>query len=218
MDKTQYYKAFVAQGPEEVLCAVLKNKEDVLLAISLINGAYIEGIVLDITTDSNQSKSVCMLSQNKEISYFNIHNIAVLTIKQPEKMVVELSRGASDRSMLCTSDNLTVLQLKIWLRNERYLLGEHIQNFNIDHLSLSELNDRLNIQFLFASLKKTIDLIKKDALVKEAWQEVETIVLKRADTLKIKIQNGVLTISMAVNKALPENISNTLEEKILQVL
>ncbi|MEO9953666.1 hypothetical protein [Nonlabens sp.] len=218
MDNSNYYKAFVAQTTEEILHAVFKKEEEILIAVSLTNGAYIEGTILDITTDSNQNKSVCLISRNEEISFFNIYSIALLTIKQPKKMVVELSKGKISRPLSSTDQNITVLQLKIWLRNEKHLLGDHIQNFNIDHLTLSKLNNRLNVQDFFTALVTAIDLLTADALGKEAWSGVETIVLQETETLQLQLQTGVLTISAAIHKALPENLSKILEEKLLQLL
>ena len=218
MDNSNYYKAFVAQTTEEILHAIFKKEEDVLIAVSLTNGSYIEGTILDITTDNNQNKSVCMISSNEEISFFNIYSIALLTIKQPKKMAVELSKGRISRPLSSTDQDVTVLQLKIWLRNEKHLLGDQIQNFNVDHLTLSNLNNRLNVQDFFPALVTAIDLITADALGKEAWLGIETIVLQEAETLQLHLQTGVLTISVAIHKALPVNLSKTLEEKLLQLL
>ncbi len=39
MKNTHYYKAFVAQTPEEILRSVFKKEEAVLIAISLNNGS-----------------------------------------------------------------------------------------------------------------------------------------------------------------------------------
>ncbi|WP_405368443.1 hypothetical protein [Nonlabens sp. Asnod2-A12] len=218
MDNSNYYKAFVAQTTEEILHAIFKKEEDILIGVSLTNGAYIEGTVLDITTDSNQNKSVCMITRGEEISFFNLYNIALVTIKQPKKMVVELSKGKISRPFSSTDKNLTVLQLKIWLRNEKHLLGEQIQNFNVDRLSLDKLNNRLNVKDFFEALVPAIDLITADALGKDAWSGVETIVLEEAETLQLQLQTGVLTISVAIHKALPANLSKILEEKLLQLL
>ncbi|MCL5126934.1 hypothetical protein [Algibacter sp. L4_22] len=218
MNKTSYYKAFVAQTPEEILQSVLKKNEDVLIAISLSNGMYVEGIILDIKENSSQQKSVCMLSQDKQVSFFNIYNIAFITIKQPEKMVVELSKGSISRPISSTNQELTVLQLKRWLNTEKNLFGNQIKELNIDHLPLDQLNNRLNVQDIFAALKRAIDQITKDTLGQDAWQGIDIIVLQQADKLQLNIQVKTLTISMAVSKALPEKLSNILEEKLLQVL
>jgi len=218
MNTTNYYKAFVAQTPEEILRAVFKKEEDILIAISLNNGSYIEGIILDLTEDNNHNKSVCMLSQCEEILFFNTHNIVVVTVKQPKKMVVELSKGKISRPLSSENENLTVLQLKRWLNNEKRLLGSKIKEFNIDTVPLGELNNRLNIQDVFTALKSVVDEITKDALGKEAWQGIGTIVLQQADKLQLNYHTKTLTIAMPIDKALPENLSNILEEKLLQIL
>ncbi|OAD43455.1 hypothetical protein [Polaribacter atrinae] len=218
MKNTHYYKAFVAQTPEEILRSVFKKEEAVLIAISLNNGSYIEGIILDLTEDSSHNKSVCMLSQNEDVLFFNTHNIVLITVKQPKKMVVELSKGAISRPLSSENENLTVLQLKRWLNNEKSLLGSEIKEFNIDDVSLGELNNRLNIQDVFTALKSVVDEITKDALGKEAWQGIDTIVLQQEDKLQLNCQVKTLTIAIPIDKALPENLSNILEEKLLQIL
>ncbi|AUC85318.1 hypothetical protein CW731_08455 [Polaribacter sp. ALD11] len=218
MEKTSYYKAFVAQTPEEILRAVLKKKEAILIAISLKNGVYIEGTILDLTEESNHQKSVCMLSQDEQVSFFNTHNIALITVKQPKKMVVELSKGAVSRSITSANQELTVLQLKRWLNTEKRLFGSQLKEFSIDGIPLDQLNNRLNVQDVFAALKSAVDQITKDALGKEVWQGIETIVLQQADKLQLNHQAKTLTIAITIDKALPEKLSNILEEKLLQIL
>ncbi|WP_158841605.1 hypothetical protein [Polaribacter sp. L3A8] len=218
MEKTSYYKAFVAQTPEEILRSIFKKKEAVLIAISLNNGTYLEGVILDLKEDHNHNKSVCMLSQNEDVLFFNTHSIVSIIVKQPKKMVVELSKGAISRPISSENENLTVLQLKRWLHSEKSLLGNQIKEFNVDKLPLGELNNRLNIKDVFTALKSTVDEITKDILGKEAWQGIDTIVLQQENKLGVDNQSGVLTISIAIDKALPENLLNILEEKLLQIL
>ncbi|WP_405415228.1 hypothetical protein [Maribacter sp. Asnod1-A12] len=217
MEKS-YYKAFVAQTPEEILMSVLKKEEDILIGISLDNGTYLEGIILNISKDDNHLKSVCILSQDEQVSFFNVHRIAVVIIKQPKKMIVELSKGAISRPLSSTEEKLTVLQLKRWLQNEQIQLGNHIQEFNIEGISVDELNNRLNVQDVFKALNNAINQITKDALGKEAWQGVHSIALRQGDTVQLQITDNVLTISIAINKALPNKLSEVIEEKLLQVL
>ena len=218
MKNTSYYKAFVAQTPEEILRSVFKKEEDILIAISLNNGSYVEGIVLDLKEDNNHNKTVCMLSQHEEVTFFNTHSIAVITVKQPKKMVVELSKGAISRPLSSVKKALTVLQLKRWLNSEKCLFGVHIKEFTIDDVSLGQLNNRLNIQDVFTALKSAIHQIIKDELGKEAWQSVSTIILQQADKLDLKYQGETLTISINIDKALPEKLATILEEKLLQIL
>ena len=123
------------------------------LAISLKNGAYIEGIILDIKEDNNHQKAVCILSQDDQVSFLNIHSIVLITIKQPKKMVVELSKGAIIRPISSVNEELTVLQLKRWLNTEKVELGTHIKEINIDNVTLEQLNNRLNVQDIFTDLK-----------------------------------------------------------------
>lgn len=218
MKNTHYYKAFVAQTPEEILRSVFKKKEDILIAISLNNGGYVEGIILDLKEDNNHNKSVCILSPQEEVAFLNLHSIAMITIKQPKKMVVELSKGVISRPLSSENENLTVLQLKRWLQSEKSLLGSQIKEFDINDISLSEINTRLNIQDVFTALKSAIHQIVTDELGKEAWQGVDTIILQQADKLDLKYQGETITISIPIDKALPEKLATIFEEKLLQIL
>ncbi|QXP63080.1 hypothetical protein [Polaribacter sp. HaHaR_3_91] len=218
MKNTHYYKAFVAQTPEEILRSVFKKKEDILIAISLNNGGYVEGIILDLKEDNNHNKSVCILSPQEEVAFLNLHSIAMITIKQPKKMVVELSKGVISRPLSSENENLTVLQLKRWLQSEKSLLGSQIKEFDINDISLSEINTRLNIQDVFTALKSATHQIVTDELGKEAWQGVDTIILQQADKLDLKYQGETLTISIPIDKALPEKLATIFEEKLLQIL
>jgi len=218
MEKTSYYKAFVAQTPEDILQSILKKEEPILIAVSLTNGSYIEGTLLDISEVNKHQKSVCILSENDNVSFFNIHDITVVTVKQPKKMVVELSKGAISRPLSSANQELTVLQLKRWLNNEKLLLGNQINDLKIDTLNLKELNNRLNVQDVFTALQKAVNNITTDALGEEAYQVLDTIVFEQTETLQLKIQSKTLTISLAIDKALPENLADTLEEKLLQIL
>lgn len=217
MEKS-FYKAFVAQTPEEVLHLVFKKEEDIIITVSLNNGNYVEGIILDITKDNDHQKSVCMLSLEEQVYFFNMHTISLVTIKQPKKMVVELSKGAISRPISSANENLTVLQLKRWLNAERIALGEQILDFNIEAISTEELNDRLNIKDVFLALKSVVGTVTKDDLGKEAWSAVNTVVLKQADTLQLNISENTFTISIAIEKALPAKLSEILEEKLLRIL
>ena len=218
MKNTHYYKAFVAQTPEEILRSVFKKKEDILIAISLNNGGYVEGIILDLKEDNNHNKSVCILSPQEEVAFLNLHSIAMITIKQPKKMVVELSKGVISRPLSSENENLTVLQLKRWLQSEKSLLGSQIKEFDINDISLSEINTRLNIQDVFTALKSATHQIVTDELGKEAWQGVDTIILQQADKLDLKYQGETLTISIPIDKALPQKLATIFEEKLLQIL
>ena len=218
MEKTSYYKAFVAQTPEDILQSILKKEEPILIAVSLTNGSYIEGTLLDISEVNKHQKSVCILSENDNVSFFNIHDITVVTVKQPKKMVVELSKGTISRPLSSANQELTVLQLKRWLNNEKLLLGNQINDLKIDTLNLKELNNRLNVQDVFTALQKAVNNITTDALGEEAYQVLDTIVFEQTETLQLKIQSKTLTISLAIDKALPENLADTLEEKLLQIL
>lgn len=218
MKNTHYYKAFVAQTPEEILRSVFKKKEDILIAISLNNGGYVEGIILDLKEDNNHNKSVCILSPQEEVAFLNLHSIAMITIKQPKKMVVELSKGVISRPLSSENENLTVLQLKRWLQSEKSLLGSQIKEFDINDISLSEINTRLNIQDVFTALKSATHQIVTDELGKEAWQGVDTIILQQADKLDLEYQGETITISIPIDKALPEKLATIFEEKLLQIL
>ncbi|MGJ8760313.1 MAG: hypothetical protein ACSHXA_07185 [Polaribacter sp.] len=218
MKNTHYYKAFVAQTPEEILRSVFKKKEDILIAISLNNGGYVEGIILDLKEDNNHNKSVCILSPQEEVAFLNLHSIAMITIKQPKKMVVELSKGAISRPLSSENEDLTVLQLKRWLQSEKSLLGSQIKEFDINDISLSEINTRLNIQDVFTALKSAIHQIVTDELGKEAWQGVDTIILQQADKLDLEYQGETITISIPIDKAIPEKLATIFEEKLLQIL
>ena len=218
MKNTHYYKAFVAQTPEEILRSVFKKKEDILIAISLNNGGYVEGIILDLKEDNNHNKSVCILSPQEEVAFLNLHSIAMITIKQPKKMVVELSKGVISRPLSSENENLTVLQLKRWLQSEKSLLGSQIKEFDINDISLSEINTRLNIQDVFTALKSATHQIVTDELGKEAWQGVDTIILQQADKLDLKYQGETITISIPIDKALPQKLATIFEEKLLQIL
>ncbi|QXP65590.1 hypothetical protein [Polaribacter sp. AHE13PA] len=218
MKNTHYYKAFVAQTPEEILRSVFKKKEDILIAISLNNGGYVEGIILDLKEDNNHNKSVCILSLQEEVAFLNLHSIAMITIKQPKKMVVELSKGVISRPLSSENENLTVLQLKRWLQSEKSLLGSQIKEFDINDISLSEINTRFNIQDVFTALKSAIHQIVTDELGKEAWQGVDTIILQQADKLDLEYQGETITISIPIDKALPKKLATIFEEKLLQIL
>ena len=103
-------------------------------------------------------------------------------------MVVELSKGAISRPLSSANQELTVLQLKRWLNNEKLLLGSQINDLKIDTLNLKELNNRLNVQDVFTALQKAVNNITTDALGEEAWQVLDTIVLEQAETLQLQIQ------------------------------
>ncbi|WP_405226014.1 hypothetical protein [Dokdonia sp. Asnod1-B02] len=218
MNTSPYYKAFVAQTLEGVLQSIFKKEEDVLIMISLTNGIYLEGLLIDLKKDDNHTTAICLRTQNEEISYVHMHSIAMVTVKQPKKMVVELSQGAISRPLPSTSNELTVLQLKIWLKNEKLQLGSQIKHINVEALDLKEENNRLNVQDLFVAFKKCIESITKDSLGKEAWLGVDNIVIQQAEKLQLTIEASTLTISIAIHKALPQNLSSLLEEKLLQLL
>ena len=218
MEKTPYYKAFVAQTPEDILQSIFKKEEAVLIGISLNNGAYVEGIIIDISKENNYQKVVCILSQDEEVSFFYTHRVTLITIKQPNKMVVELSKGTISRPIITNNKDLTSLQLKRWLNTEKNELGKHIKALNIDAVPLDQLNNRLNLQDVVKALKIAINQITKDELGQKVWQAVNTIVLQQADTLHLQIKAKTLTISIAINKALPKKLPNILEEKLLQIL
>ncbi|WP_165750254.1 hypothetical protein [Cellulophaga sp. Z1A5H] len=218
MEKTNYYKAFVAQTQEEILQAVFEKDENIIIAISLHNGAYLEGILLDITEDDSAQKSICLLSNDEQVSFFSLHSVTLITIKQPKKMLVELSKGTISRPLSSENKELTVLQLKRWLNTEKSLLGNQIKEINLDATTFDTLNNRLNIQDIFAALKNAIDQLTKDTLGQEAWKNIETINLQQAETLQLSIHAETLSIALAIDKALPKNLSNILEEKLLQQL
>ena len=69
MEKTSYYKAFVAQTPEDILQSILKKEEPILIAVSLTNGSYIEGTILDISEENKHQKSVCILSEDDKYHF-----------------------------------------------------------------------------------------------------------------------------------------------------
>ncbi|GAA4234720.1 hypothetical protein GCM10022291_14810 [Postechiella marina] len=217
MTKTAYYKAFIAQTPEDILQSILKKDDDILIGISLNNGTYLEGVILDISIENTHQKTVCMLSQNEHVSFFNLHNITIVSIKQPQKMVVELSKGAISRPITANQE-LSILQLKRWLSNKKGLYGDQIKTLKVNHVSLNTLNNRLNIQDTFTALKTALDQVTKDDLGQEAWQEIETITLQQSDTISIKIEAKTLIISIAINKALPKTLANILEDRLLQIL
>ncbi|SHJ37012.1 hypothetical protein [Pseudozobellia thermophila] len=217
MTNTPYYDTFVAQTPEQVLQSVHKNEKPVLIGVSLSNGNYLEGIVLDIKEANNQ-KSVCLLSSDEQVSFFNLHSLVSITVKQPKKMAVALSKGTISRPLDPENENLTVLQLKRWLQTEKPQLGNQIKELNIDQLPLNELNNRLNIKDVFKALKEVVSQITIDEIGQKAWQAIDTIVLQQADALSINVQATTLTISLAIDRALPKELSKILEEKLLQQL
>lgn len=159
-----------------------------------------------------------MLSSEEQVWFFNVQNLVSITVRQPKKMVVALSKGSISRPMDPANQTLTVLQLKRWLQAEKSRLGNQIKEFNIDQLPLNELNNRLNIKDVFNALKKAVSQITIDDLGKNAWQAIDTIVLQQADALSINVQAARLTISLAIDKALPKELSKILEEKLLQQL
>ncbi|CAZ97438.1 hypothetical protein [Zobellia galactanivorans] len=217
MTNTPYYNAFVAQTPEQVLQSAYKNETPVLISVSLSNGSYIEGIVLDIK-EENYQKSVCMLSSEEQVWFFNVQHLVSITVRQPKKMAVALSKGAISRPLNQEKETLTVLQLKRWLNAEKTQLGSQIKEFNIDQLPLDAANNRLNIKDVFSALQKAVSQITKDDLGQDAWQAIDTIVLQQADALNIAIQGTTLTISLGIDRALPKELSKILEEKLLQQL
>jgi hypothetical protein len=218
METTPYYKAFVAQTPEDILQTVSKKDEAILIGISLNNGLYIEGIILDITKNNNHQHAVCMLSQDEQISFFLIHNIAFVSVKQPKKMIVELSKGAISRPMSSKNQELTILQLKRWINNEKALLGNQIKDFNINQVSIETLNNRLNIQDVFAALQGAINRITKDTLGQESWETIEAIQLKQTDSFQLETKAETLIISINIDRVLPKDLTKQLEEKLLLIL
>ncbi|MDO6518542.1 hypothetical protein [Zobellia uliginosa] len=217
MTDTPYYKAFVAQAPVHVIQAVFENEAPVLIGVSLTDGIYLEGIVLDIQ-DYNYQKSICLLTANEQVVFFDSRHLVALTVKQPKKMAVALSKGAISRPMGSANENLTVLQLKRWIRTEKAQLGSQIKEFKIDTLPLDELNNRLNIKDVFKALQTVVPQITQDDLGQSAWQAIDTIVLEQADKLSVKVQAATVTIALAIDKALPNDLSKILEEQLLQKL
>ena len=218
MERKSYYKAFVAQSPEEVLESVHKKDNAVLIAVTLSNGTYLEGFIIDIKRENNHQQTICMLLPDERVSFFKAHAIEVVTVMQPKKMVVELSKGAISRPLSTDNNELTVLQLKRWLNIEKGQLGSQIKELDINSLVLNELNNRLNVKDVVKALQLVVKEVIKDQLGQTAWQSINTIVLKEAETLNLQITEKTLTISIAINKALPKQLSNILEEKLLQIL
>jgi hypothetical protein len=218
MERKSYYKAFVAQSPEEVLESVHKKDNAVLIAVTLSNGTYLEGFIIDIKRENNHQQTICMLLPDERVSFFKAHAIEVVTVMQPKKMVVELSKGAISRPLSTDNNELTVLQLKRWLNIEKGQLGSQIKELDINSLVLNELNNRLNVKDVVKALQLVVKEVIKDQLGQTAWQSINTIVLKEAETLNLQITEKTLTISIAINRALPKKLSNILEEKLLQIL
>ena len=218
MERKSYYKAFVAQSPEEVLESVHKKDNAVLIAVTLSNGTYLEGFIIDIKRENNHQQTICMLLPDERVSFFKAHAIEVVTVIQPKKMVVELSKGAISRPLSTDNNELTVLQLKRWLNIEKEQLGSQIKELDINSLVLNELNNRLNVKDVVKALQLVVKEVIKDQLGQTAWQSINTIVLKEAETLNLQITEKTLTISIAINRALPKQLSNILEEKLLQIL
>ena len=218
MERKSYYKAFVAQSPEEVLESVHKKDNAVLIAVTLSNGTYLEGFIIDIKRENNHQQTICMLLPDERVSFFKAHAIEVVTVMQPKKMVVELSKGAISRPLSNDNNELTVLQLKRWLNIEKEQLGSQIKELDINSLVLNELNNRLNVKDVVKALQLVVKEVIKDQLGQTAWQSINTIVLKEAETLNLQITEKTITISIAINRALPKQLSNILEEKLLQIL
>ncbi|MFT7899381.1 hypothetical protein VBY74_05285 [Tenacibaculum ascidiaceicola] len=212
--ETDYINQFKAQSPAAIIHSMFSDKKQLKVALSLKNGLYIEGFVVDITKEEYQT-FVCMRTEEQEVLFFDLQEVSVLRIKHPKKMAVSLSKGSISRPL--GEDPISTLQLKRWILEQEPLLEATIK-LSFEKLVLQEANARLNCKDVITSLLKAKQGIVEDEMGLVAWKEIKTIAITNTETLQVSKEGSVLKIGVVITKVLPKELENLFIEKIEKVL
>jgi len=85
--ETDYINQFKAQSPAAIIQGLFREKKQLKIALSLKNGLYVEGFIVDITKEEYQT-FVCMKTEEQEVLFFDLQEVSVLRIKHPKKIAV----------------------------------------------------------------------------------------------------------------------------------
>lgn len=212
--ETDYINQFKAQSPAAIIQGLFSEKKQLKIALSLKNGLYVEGFIVDITKEEYQT-FVCIKTEEQEVVFFDLQEVSVLRIKHPKKIAVSLSKGNISRPL--GEDPISVLQLKRWTLEQEPLLEATI-NLSFEKSALQEANARLNCKDVIASLLKAKQLIVEDEMGLVAWTEIKTVAITNTGTLQVTKEGNVLKIGIEITKVLPKELENLFIEKIEKVL
>ncbi|MDO6675318.1 hypothetical protein Q4517_07120 [Tenacibaculum sp. 1_MG-2023] len=212
--ETDYINQFKAQSPAVIIQNMFNEKQQLKVALSLKNGIYIEGFVVDVTKKEYQT-FVCMRTEEQEVLFFDLQEVSVLRIKHPKKIAVSLSKGSISRPL--GEESITTLQLKRWIVEQESLLEATI-NLSFEKSVLQEANARLNCKDVITSLLKVKQLIIEDEMGLAAWKEVKTVAISNTEKLQVSKEGNVLKIGIEITKALPKELDSLFIEKIEEIL
>ena len=80
---TSFINKFKAKSPAAIIELIFKEKEEVAITLTLKNGTYLEGFIVDVLNEEYQT-AVCLRSQNNEVFFFNTQEVCLLGIKYPK--------------------------------------------------------------------------------------------------------------------------------------
>ncbi|WP_064966627.1 hypothetical protein [Tenacibaculum ovolyticum] len=212
---TSYINKFKAKSPAAIIDLIFKEKEEVAITLTLKNGIYLEGFIVDVLKEEYQI-AVCLRTQNNEVFFFNVQEVCLLGIKYPKQIAVALSDGSVSRP-INSNETISGLELKRWVNKQQEILNVPI-NLSIDKVALQELNVRLNCKDIVNSLLQAVTLVCNDSMALDIWKTITSIIIVQAANFKVKKVDNVLAISIDTKKALPEKLENILVEKIESVL
>ncbi|MDX8554711.1 hypothetical protein MK851_13905 [Tenacibaculum sp. 1B UA] len=212
--ETDYINQFKAQSPAAIIQGLFSEKKQLKIALSLKNGLYVEGFIVDITKEEYQT-FVCMKTVEQEVLFFNLQEVSVLRIKHPKKIAVSLSKGSISRPL--GEEPISALQLKRWIVEQESLLEATI-NLSFEKSVLQEANARLNCKDVITSLLKVKQLIIEDEMGLAAWKEVKTVAISNTEKLQVSKEGNVLKIGIEITKALPKELDSLFIEKIEEIL
>lgn len=212
--ETDYINQFKAQSPAAIIQNMFSEKKQLKVALSLKNGIYVEGFVVDVTREEYQT-FVCMRTEEQEVLFFDLQEVSVLRIKQPKRMAVSLSKGSISRPL--GEEPISTLQLKRWALEQESLLETTI-NLSFEKLVLQEANARLNSKDVITSLLKAKQLIIEDEMGLAAWKEIQTVAISNTEKLQVSKEGSVLKIGIEITKALPKELERLFVEKIEEIL
>lgn len=210
-----YINKFKAKSPAVIIDLIFKEKEEVAITLTLKNGTYLEGFIVDVLKEEYQI-AVCLRTQNNEVFFFNAQEVCLLSIKYPKQLAVALSDGSVSRP-INSNETISGLELKRWVNKQQEILNVPI-NLSVDKVALQELNVRLNCKDIVNSLLQAVTLVCNDSMALDIWKTITSITIVQAANFKVKKVDNVLEISIDTKKALPKNLENILVEKIESVL
>ncbi|UNY97710.1 hypothetical protein MQE36_11510 [Zhouia spongiae] len=209
-------KEITARSPVDLLIKVYETGKNSALKILLKSGVFIEGFIIHLSEKDGIYQDVCFLLEDKTIGFFNLSEISLVCVKQPKLLAVELSDGAISRP-LNEGERCTSLQLKRWLLKQESKYDNRLKLMVPDNLS--DENQRLNIKDAIGALTEAINRICKDDLGKSAWTEITTVQIIYSDEkIFLKKYDGRITVHINYKKALPSQLAEILEEKLLNTL